>query len=147
MANTNTTLRRSDYSTYGIKRREDLQYEMFTGTPEALIAAGLIEAHQIPDQAGTGQTTASYLPDGTRVDGSDADQLVPGFRRIYKYGKKFVMERRFDDAEISRRTACGLAVLKKEYETRAEELAWQAMREGIAKCCFGDLRLVWQTKV
>lgn len=148
MANTNFTLRKSDYSACGIEYRDDVRHEIFIGTASVLVAAGLIEAHQIPGQPGTGKTMAGYLPDGTRVkQGSSAAKAVPGSKRIYRTGNKFVIERRFDDAEVLRREACHGAVVKRENEVRIAELAWDQMRDEIAKCCFGGLRLVWQTEV
>ena len=146
MANSNTTSDPSTYSAFGIARREDLQYEIFTGTAESLIAAGLIGAHQIPGQPGAPKTKVCVLPDETQVRDEEA-HLVPGFKRIFKRGTKLVVTCRFDDAEISRRAACAMAKFTKDYETNIEELAWQAMLEGIAKCCFGEPRLVSQTKV
>lgn len=148
MANANPTLCTPDYSAYGIELRESIRHEVFIGTADALVAAGLIEAHQIPGQPGAGKTMAGYLPDGTRIkQGSSSAQRVPGYIRIYRAGKKFVMERRRDDAEVSRREACYAAVWKKDVEARAEAAAWREMRDGIAKCCFGGLRLIWQTEV
>lgn len=148
MASANLTLRKSDYSAYGIEYRDDVRHEIFRGTAEALVAAGLIEAHQIPGQPGAGKTMAGYLPDGTRVkQGSGAAHRVPGYKRIYRAGKKFVMERRLDDAEVSKREACYKAVWKKDNEARAEAAAWRQMRTAIEQCCFGGLRLVWQTEV
>ena len=148
MANANLTLRKSDYSTYGIEYRDYIRHEIFKGTASALVAAGLIEVHQIPGQPGTGTTMASYLPDGTRVrQGSSAAQRVPGSKRISKAGNKFVIERRFDDAEVLRREACYAAVWKKDIAARAEAAAWRKMRTTIEQCCFGGLRLVWQTEV
>jgi len=146
MASSNPTSYPSAYAAYGIRRREDLQYEIFTGTAESLIAAGRIGVHQIPGQPGTPKTKACFLHDGTQVRDDEA-QLTPGFSRIFKRGKRLVVERRFDDAEISRRTACASEKFKKSCEANREELAWQAMREGIEKCCFGGLRLVWQSEV
>ena len=148
MANTNFTLRKSDYSAYGIDYRDDVRHEIFRGTAAALVAAGLIGAHQIPGQPGTGKGMASYLPNGTRVkQGSSAAQRAPGSKRIYRTGNKFVIEQRFDDEEVSRREACYSAVWRKENEAKDTEAAWRQMRDGIAKCCFGGLRLVWQIEV
>ena len=148
MANANLTLRKSDYSAYGIEYCDDVRHEIFRGTAAALVAADLIESHQIPGQPGTGKTMAGYLPNGTRVkQGSSAAKGMPGSKRIFKAGKNFVLERRFDDAEVSRREACYSAVWRKENEAKNTEAAWRKMRDGIAKCCFGGLRLVWQTEV
>ena len=105
-----------------------------------------MSAHQIPGQPGVPKTEVCFLPDGTQVRDDEA-QLVPGFTRILKRGKRLVVERRFDDAEISIRAACASAKFRKNYEANTKEQAWQAMRDGIAKCCFGGLRLVWQTEV
>lgn len=85
MANANLTLRKSAYAAFGITRREDLQYEIFTGTAESLIAAGLVSIHQIPGQAGVTKTKVCFLPDGTQVR-DDETQLMPGFSRIFKRG-------------------------------------------------------------
>ena len=147
MANANLTLRKSDYSAYGIEYRDDVRHEIFRGTAAALVAAELIESHQIPGQPGTGKTMAGYLPNGTRVKQGSSATTVPGSRHTYKTGNKFVIVRRFDDAEVSRREACYAAVWRKENETKNTEAAWRLMRDGIAKCCFGGLRLVWQTEV
>ena len=148
MANANLTLRKSDYSAYGIEYRDDVRHEIFIGTAAALVAADLIESHQIPGQPGTGKTMAAYLPNGTRVkQGSSAAQRVPGSKRIFKAGKNFVLERRLDDAEVSRREACHAAVWKKDIAARVEAAAWREMQTTIEQCCFGGLRLVWQTEV
>lgn len=148
MANANLTLRKFDYSAYGIEFRHDVRHDIFRVTAAALVAAGLIGTHQIPGQPGTGKTMAGYLPNGTRVkQGSSAIQRVPGSKRTFKAGKNFVLERRLDDAEVSRREACHAAVWEKDIAARVEAAAWQEMRTTIEQCCFGGLQLVWQIEV
>lgn len=71
MADANLTLRKSDYSAYGIEYCDDVRHEIFVGTATALVAAGLIESHQIPGQPGIGRTMAGYglaIIGGTRHD-------------------------------------------------------------------------------
>ena len=60
MAHANLTLRKSDYSACGIERRDDVRHEILIGTAVALVAAGLIESHQISGQPGTGKTMTGY---------------------------------------------------------------------------------------
>ncbi len=67
MAKTNDETEKINYAAFGIKSRADVRHDVFTGSADALVAAGLIEWHQIPGQPGSGKTMASYLPDGTRV--------------------------------------------------------------------------------
>ena len=116
MADANITLRKSDYSVCGIATRDDVRHEILRRPAAALVAACLIGAHQIPRRPGTDKTLAGYLPNGTRVkQGSISAQRVPGSKRIFKAGKNFVMKRRFDDAEVSRREVCCLIVWRKRY--------------------------------
>lgn len=116
MADANITLRKSDYSGCGIASRDDVRHEILRRPAAALIAAGIIGAHQIPRRPGTDKTMAGYLPNETRVkQGSSAAKRMPGSKRIFKAGKNFVLERRFDDAEVFRREACCSAVWRKRY--------------------------------
>ena len=148
MPNTHPTLSQSDFSDFGIERRDDIRHEIFKDTADALIAAGLIDAHQIPGQPGAGKTLASYLPNGKWVrSGSDAVRRVLGSVSVCRAGSRFVIERRLGDAEVSRREACNAALWTKQNEARAEAIAWELMRTAIEQCCFGELRLAWQTEV
>lgn len=148
MANAHPTLCRPDYSAFGVERRDEIRHEVFTGTAEALVAAGLIGAYQIPGQPGVGKTMASNLPNGERVrPGSNAVGRVLGTMSVYRAGRRFVIERRIEDAEVSRREACYAAVWQKDNKARAETVAWDQMRTAFEQCCFGGLRLVWLTEV
>ena len=151
MANDNRTAEAAgttDYAGYGVECLEDIRHNLFIGTADALIAAGLIEQHQVPGQPGSGKTMAGFLPDGARgKQGSGSAKTIPGYKRIYKTGRKFIIEVRPDDDVVATREACQLAACKKENKVKDEARAWRAMRDGIARCCFGSLRLVWQTEI
>ena len=132
MAETHPTLCRSDYSDFGIEHRDDIRHAVFLGSAEALVAASLIQAHQIFGQTRTGKTMASNLPNGERVrPGSNAVGRVPGTMSVYRAGRRFVIERRLEDIKASRREACYAAVWKKENEARAEAVAWDQMRPAV----------------
>jgi hypothetical protein len=148
MANTHPTTSTATYATHGVERHEDVRHDRFIGTADDLIAASLIEAHQVPGQPGIGKTMAGYLPDGSRVkQGSGSAKTVPGYKRIYKAGNKFVIELRPENSEVARREAIMYATWKQEAQEKAEAAAWREMRAGIARCCFASLRLVWQTEI
>lgn len=143
MAKANNKTEKPNYAAFGIERREDVRHDIFTGTADALVAAGLVRRHQLPGQLGSGKTMASYWPDGTRVRQGSSRPKSAGHKQIYMARGKFVIELRPDDHEVARREALWSAVWAKETKVRAEAAAWRAMREGIARCCVGELNLVW----
>lgn len=101
----------------GIARKEMSYCDVFTGSAEALIAAGLVDQHQLPGEPGRGKMMASYLPDGAPAKKGDGkSRFMPGYTKIERNGKTFKVYVTVDEAEHSRR----LERFRDEHHKRAE---------------------------
>ena len=67
-----------------IVREADQRRDIFTGPPSAVIAAGGIEAHHLPPQAGRKKNYAMFMPDGSPVPPgvSGSFWTLPGFVQV-----------------------------------------------------------------
>lgn len=72
----------------GIQKTEEIWTDDFKGTAEDLVAAGIVEMHQLPGQPGRGKTRVSYKPDGTAIEkGSKRHGDKAGFKSVTRAGK------------------------------------------------------------
>lgn len=109
------------------------QFDTFSGTPAALIAAGLITADQIPGQPGMPKVSATFY-NGVRCD--DKGGCVPrdsGYLNICKNsGKKVTVKvGGIPDDEKAARRAAGYAELmaRRVAQSKREELPKVALSE------------------
>jgi hypothetical protein len=67
-----------------IVREVDQWRDIFIGSPSALVAAGIIEAHQLPPQAGRKKGYAMFMPGGRAVPPGVSTTLwtLPGYVRV-----------------------------------------------------------------
>jgi hypothetical protein len=120
-----------------VRMRETCLGNVFVGTAEELIQAGLIEAHQLPKK-----TMCSFFPDGTKVrQGSGAASKLEGYKKVERTGEKFRVTIRQSDAEQDRRHSALLAELRAERQRVLEER--QARERLLALPRRAHLRLVW----
>lgn len=111
----------------GVKRFEEGRYDRYIGTADALIAAGLVESHQLPGQLGNGKCMVSFLPDGSRIRKGSTAGHTPGSLRVRRCGKKFEVTVVVDDRVREERHAKLLAA--HERESAYEEAKERAERE------------------
>lgn len=113
---------------------------LYSGSAEALIAAGLLTLEQLPGQPGNGSSMTSFFPDGTRVpQGSNYACKRPGYKQVRRAGKKgsFLVLVRQSEEEHERREAERNAHLDRERFARA------VASRRVEPVRQGHLRLVW----
>ncbi len=120
---------REDIARLGIKRTEDCAFDIYTGTADALIAAGLIHAEQLPGGAGVNKMMRTFRPEGGEIRKGESSRYVPGARRIVKRGGKFAVEVTVDFPERDRRMAEWDA--RREAEREQIDMAKQARDAGM----------------
>lgn len=84
----------------GVLLYQDTHSDVYRGTSKALIAAFLIDASQLPGQAGTGKSRTTFTPNGDRVkSGSSASRNHQGKKTIKAVGKLFEVDVRVSAEE------------------------------------------------
>lgn len=81
---------------------------IYQGTAEALVAAGLVRLDQLPGQPGRGKTVAAYLPDGTMlpIRHNRSASSEPGLMSIRRSStRQYQLSICVDEAEQTRRLA------------------------------------------
>lgn len=129
----------------GIQYKEDCQFDIYFGTDEALIAAGLIEQRHLPGQPGCGKTMTSWSSDGSRVrQGDNGPCREPGYMSVARQGKyKLTVRITPSEGEQRRREEIRKAQWDAEQALRQYEIA-SRRAERVRK--FGRLRLVWSAR-
>lgn len=69
-------------STNGVERETTCRYDVFTGTAEALCAAGLISPDQLHAQAGRQPGHTTFLPSGETCPSTNRAWREPGYKSI-----------------------------------------------------------------
>lgn len=137
----------------GIRKREHYRFDEYVGSAEALTAAGLVSAGQLPGQPGMRKMRVTIFPDGTIPSGAPTANHraagLPGARCIERVGaRNYSVQINVPKEEQDRRLADAQAAIAAwEHEVRAMPrpprlgeatppvLATQPAR--------GHLRLVW----
>lgn len=105
---------------FGVKKRESVWWDEFTGTADALSAAGLVQISQLPGQPGMRKVAVTIHPDGTVATSNKARR--EGDRTIKKSGKtRYTVEVKVSDEEGERRL-CAYQKEHKEWEERMAAL-------------------------
>jgi hypothetical protein len=118
--------------------------DVYSGSADALIAAGLVTPEQLPGQPGNGSSMVSFYPDGTRVPrGSNYACKRPGYKQIRRVGKSgsFHVLVRQSEEEHERRDA------ERNAQWEREKFARAAASRQVAPLRRGHLRLVWSAPI
>ena len=78
----------------GVHRQVEYSQAIYTGSAEALVAAGLVQLSQLPGQPGNGRGMCTYNPDGSKVSKGTPTGRGPG--RKYIVAKKCADGRMFE---------------------------------------------------
>jgi hypothetical protein len=78
----------------GVVRQVEYSQAIYTGSAEALIAAGLVQLAQLPGQPGNGRGMCTYNADGSRVSKGTPTGRGPG--RKYIVAKKCAAGQMFE---------------------------------------------------
>ena len=78
----------------GVEYRQERLCDVFIGTAECLIAAGLIQLQQLPGQPGNGPTSATFYADGSKVERGRH------WGRVREAGKKTIRARRMGGQQV-----------------------------------------------
>lgn len=90
----------------GVTRHEVTRGDVYIGSPDALIQAGLVLPEQLPGTANTGKVRTTFLPDGTRVKQGDSRHSgTAGTKTIVKFGRRIKVVILVDDAVNEERHA------------------------------------------
>lgn len=102
----------------GVLVSHEIGADCFTGTPEDLIAAGLVRMEQLPGQPGNGCKAVSFRADGTRVrKGTPGSCRALGYLRIRKVSRLLIcVERGVGDEEQRCRRKAWFEALDRERE-------------------------------
>lgn len=85
----------------GVRMRDYSWFEEYTGTGEALAAAGIVQAENLPGQPGMGKVQVTLFPDGTRQTSRNGHRKQqPGHLTINRVSRsKFTVQVRLSDEE------------------------------------------------
>jgi len=110
----------------GVTLRESIRSDIYVGTADALVTAGLMKADQFPGQPGMRIVVVTIFADGTLPTGAPTAThrraREPGAKRVRRASKATFSVSVYvpDNVTESRMTAFGVAVA--EYETRMRAL-------------------------
>lgn len=112
----------------GVSYRPSWWTDKYTGTADALVAAGLVPAGHFPGMAGMRKVRVTIFADGTLPGGAptanSSRRNQPGARCVEQVSRSlFRVEIYIDDAEHERRDAAG----------RAKDEAWSALVRGLPR--------------
>lgn len=93
--------------TSGVVYTRHIWSDEYMGTPAALIAAGLVQQHQLPGVGENGKTMVSFAADGSRIRmGNTTACRQAGYIKIRTASRGcFLVERGIGEAEVRRRRA------------------------------------------
>lgn len=94
--------KKTDFAS-GVTRHEDLWSDVYTGSRDALIDAGLARPEQFPGTANTGKVRTTFLPDGTRVKKGGGGASQAGSKTVKQFGGRFQVEILVEDAVNEKR--------------------------------------------
>lgn len=118
------------------------QGNRYIGCADALLAAGLVELHQLPGQPNNGKTLCTFYPSGSNVrKGTNDACKLPGYKQIKKVGNKFyvLIQQGLDEQE--KRRAGMKAKIDAEIHNYRQNFTPPARPHR------GHLRLVWSAPV
>jgi len=126
----------------------NIHSDVYRGRAQALIAASLVDASQLPGQVGTGRMRTTFTQNGVRVKSGSTNQDREGNKTVMAVGKLFEVAVRVSDKEYEIRHSEWTANWKyrdSERERRmAEYLAKNAVPTPVATSRNrSHLKLVW----
>lgn len=93
----------------GVLKHEEPWYDVYTGSAENLVAAGLVMPDQFPGLPGRHKVCVSIYADGRVVDlpttSPSTEWRVEGAKRVYRAGKNFRVDVHLSDIAHARRDA------------------------------------------
>jgi hypothetical protein len=112
----------------GVRKRGWCSFDEYSGTAEALAAAGLVRTDQLPGQPGMRKTLVSIFPDGTMPSGAPTvrhkEVYAPGGKHIARVSKiTYVVSVYLAEDEKS----------KREEEQRREDSEWEARMRALPR--------------
>lgn len=127
--------------------RGEYWHDVFTGTADALVAAGLIGHGQLPGQPGRGKVRCTYLADGTPARLYLSNTETAGYRVVLLFGKsQYRVTVRIPDEEAGIRRREREAYEEVEARARADARMKIEQEELLARRRRGHLRLVWSAQ-
>ncbi len=126
----------------GVDCRQDFAFDRYRGSADALIAAGLIEQHQLPPQPGRNPGRATFFPDGAPVPpGHGGVPREEGYKVIKEAGEgRYAVDIYVSKEEHRRRWINRPADI---YETpdhwSGDGLKEQLLQAGVPRSWFGGL--------
>jgi len=129
----------------GVNKVEYIWHDGFTGQGEALVAAGLVHAAQLPGQPGMGKTSVRFLPDGTVFSGPPTANLRNCTKRIQRVSRAtYEVQIDVTQEEADRRWARNeIAEHEWRQKVRAIPRPRRLQLGGAKAPARGHLRLVW----
>lgn len=133
----------------GVTRHEDLWHDVYIGSADALIKAGLVQSEQLPGTANTGKVRTTFLPDGTRVKkGGSGACNIAGSKTVKKFGNRIAVEIYVEDTVCEKRRAAWSKrsdEARMQYDRAVSERLAALTRDATAAFTKGrgHLRLVW----
>lgn len=137
----------------GVLKHEEPWSDVYTGSAENLVAAGLVMPGQFPGLPGMRKVCVSICADGRVIDlpttSPTKEWMVDGSKRVYRAGKSFRVEVRLSDIAHARRDAkrqieefeWRLLVRSLPRPSRLDQLSTPVREEAPRQR--GHLRLVW----
>lgn len=105
---------------FGVLKKEHTWYDEYSGTREALAAAGLVEMNQLPGQPGMQKVQVTICPDGAVATSSKVRR--EGSKKITKNAKnRYSVKIQISDEEQERRLSA-YHEREADYERRMKEL-------------------------
>lgn len=112
----------------------DQWWDVFVGSADALIAAGVVVRNELPGEPGRGTTMATYRADGSPVrQGQTTFTKEPGYRRIVRAGRLFRVFVTVAEHEQERRRRLFEAEFEETRESRVCEQRRQQRRREAAE--------------
>lgn len=131
----------------GVTRHEDIPHDVYIGSSDAVIAAGLVLPDQLPGTPYTGKVQTTFFPDGTRVKKGGSCNTA-GSKTVKKLGDRIAVEVRVEDTIREERLAAWINLRDEadaQYDRAVAERRAAHARANAATQTKGrgHLRLVW----
>lgn len=126
----------------------DSRTDVYRGTAQALIAAFLIDASQLPGQDGTGKIRTTFTKNGVRVKSGSTNQDREGNKTVMAVGKLFEVEVRVSDEEYEIRHSGYMEKSRVKESERARKIAKYLQKIALPQTVVtsrtkSHLKLVW----
>lgn len=129
----------------------DTRTDVYRGTSQALIAAFLIDASQLPGQVGTGKVRTTFTRNGDRIKSGSTSQNREGNKTIKAVGKFFEVAVQVSDEEHEIRHRDLMEKWRAKDSERAQKVAEYLKKitspsNAVKSRATGHLKLVWSAQ-